>query len=198
MELDGPRQDLDALFDLIVAHVPSPRQAANRDKPFRMLATTLSADPFIGRILTGRVESGTLRAGETVKALSRSGEKLEQFRVSKMLAFRGLSSTAIEVAEAGDIVTLAGMSKATGRRHDLRPQHRHPAARAADRPAHHLGHVRHQRFALGRPGGKKVQSRVIRERLLKEARSTWPSRYRTPPAATPSRWRAGASSRWAC
>ncbi|MDP5360712.1 MAG: GTP-binding protein, partial [Paracoccaceae bacterium] len=81
--LDGPRKNLDALFDLIVSHVPAPKQIALKNEPFRMLATTLSADPFIGRILTGRVEAGTLRACETFKALSRDGSKLEQFRVSK-------------------------------------------------------------------------------------------------------------------
>src|SRR5690606_31748808 len=86
LTLDGPRKNLDALFDVVIDHVPSPRQLAAIDQPFRMLATTLSADPFIGRILTGRVESGRLRAGETVKALSRDGDKLEQFRVSKILA----------------------------------------------------------------------------------------------------------------
>ena len=108
MELDGPRKDLTALFDLIVKHVPAPRQIAQASEPFRMLATTLSADPFIGRILTGRVEAGTLRAGETIKAITRDGERIEQFRVSKVLAFRGLTQTPIDAAEAGDIVTLAG------------------------------------------------------------------------------------------
>jgi GTP-binding protein len=112
-ELDGPRENHDALFDMVLKHVPMPAQISRREEPFQMLATPLSADPFIGRILTGRVEAGTLRAGETVKALSRNGDKIEQFRVSKILAFRGLSQTAIDVAEAGDIVTLAGMTKAT-------------------------------------------------------------------------------------
>ena len=112
-ELNGPRKTLDALYQLVIDHVPAPAQVARRHEPFQMLATTLSADPFIGRILTGRVESGTLRAGETIKALSRTGEKLEQFRVSKVLAYRGLVQTAIDVAEAGDIVTLAGMTKPT-------------------------------------------------------------------------------------
>jgi hypothetical protein len=69
-ELDGPRKDLNALFDLVMRHVPAPAQIARRSEPFQMLATTLSADPFIGRILTGRVEAGTLRAGETIKAIS--------------------------------------------------------------------------------------------------------------------------------
>ncbi|MEY5038381.1 MAG: hypothetical protein RL472_1487, partial [Pseudomonadota bacterium] len=73
MDLDGPRKDLSALFDLIVKHVHAPKQIAQAAEPFRMLATTLSADPFIGRILTGRVESGTLKVGEQLKALTRTG-----------------------------------------------------------------------------------------------------------------------------
>ena len=100
LALDGPRTTLDALFDTIIAHVPAPRQAQDRDKPFRMLATTLSADPFIGRILTGRVESGSLKVGETIKALTRKGEKLEQFRVTKILAYRGLTSVQDRLLEA--------------------------------------------------------------------------------------------------
>ncbi len=112
-ELDGPRKNLDALFDLIVKHVPAPTQVAKAAEPFKMLATTLSADAFIGRILTGRVESGTLSVGTQIKALSRTGEKIEQFRVTKILAFRGLGQQPIEEAVAGDIVTIAGMTKAT-------------------------------------------------------------------------------------
>ena len=111
--LDGPRKGLAALFDLVVNHVPRPRQLSRLAEPFQMLATTLSADPFIGRILTGRVEAGQLRAGATVQALSRIGEKIEQFRATKILAFRGLTQQPIDVASAGDIVTLAGMSRAT-------------------------------------------------------------------------------------
>jgi GTP-binding protein len=169
MELDGPRQNLDALFDLIVSHVPAPRQIENRDKPFRMLATTLSADPFIGRILTGRVESGTLRAGETVKALSRTGERIEQFRVSKILAFRGLSSQAIDAAEAGDIVTLAGMSKATVADTICDTSIDIPLpAQPIDPPTISVTFGINDSPLAGREG-KKVQSRVIRERLMKEA-----------------------------
>lgn len=170
-ELDGPRQDLSALFDLILRHVPAPRQIENRDKPFRMLATTLSADPFIGRILTGRVESGTLRAGETVKALSRTGERIEQFRVSKILAFRGLTQQGIEVAEAGDIVTLAGMSKATVADTicDLSIDIPLPA-QPIDPPTISVTFGINDSPLAGREG-KKVQSRVIRERLMKEAES---------------------------
>ncbi len=168
-ELDGPRKNLDALFDLIVRHVEPPKQLAAKDEPFRMLATTLSADPFIGRILTGRVEAGTLRAGETVKALSRKGEKLEQFRVSKILAFRGLSQSAIELAEAGDIVTLAGMTKATVADTicDLSNDIPIPA-QPIDPPTISVTFGINDSPLAGRDG-KKVQSRVIRERLMKEA-----------------------------
>ncbi len=168
-QLDGPRENLDALFDLVLRHVPMPAQISRREEPFQMLATTLSADPFIGRILTGRVEAGTLRAGETVKALSRNGDKLEQFRVSKILAFRGLSQTAIDVAEAGDIVTLAGMSKATVADTicDLTIDTAIPA-QPIDPPTITVTFGINDSPLAGRDG-KKVQSRVIRERLMRES-----------------------------
>jgi len=167
--LEGPRKDLTALFDLIISHVESPKQQAAKDQPFRMLATTLSADPFIGRILTGRVEAGTLRAGETVKALSRNGEKLEQFRVSKILAFRGLSQQPIDAAEAGDIVTLAGMTKATVADTicDLSNDIPIPS-QPIDPPTITVTFGINDSPLAGRDG-KKVQSRVIRERLMREA-----------------------------
>ncbi|MCO8144282.1 translational GTPase TypA [Rhodovulum tesquicola] len=169
LTLDGPRKDLHALFDLILDHVPAPKQLAHVDEPFRMLATTLSADPFIGRILTGRIESGRVRAGDTIKALSRSGEELERFRVSKVLAFRGLSQTAIEVGEAGDIVTLAGMSKATVADTLCATAVTEPLpAQPIDPPTISVTFGINDSPLAGREG-KKVQSRVIRERLMKEA-----------------------------
>jgi len=168
-ELDGPRKDMAALFDMVLAHVPAPKQVAERKAPFRMLATTLSADPYLGRILTGRVESGTLRAGETIKALSRTGERLEQFRVSKILAFRGLSQQPIDAAEAGDIVTLAGMSKATvaDTLCALELDTALPA-QPIDPPTISVTFGINDSPLAGRDGSK-VQSRVIRERLMREA-----------------------------
>ncbi|NEX44985.1 translational GTPase TypA [Pseudotabrizicola algicola] len=168
-ELDGPRKDLSALFDLVLRHVPAPKQIARRSEPFQMLATTLSADPFIGRILTGRVEAGTLRAGETLKALSRNGEKIEQFRVSKVLAYRGLVQTAIDAAEAGDIVTLAGMTKATvaDTLCALEIDTALPA-QPIDPPTISITFGINDSPLAGKEG-TKVQSRVIRERLMKEA-----------------------------
>ncbi|WP_435168254.1 translational GTPase TypA [Falsirhodobacter sp. 1013] len=169
MELDGPRKDLSALFDLILKHVPQPKQIARRNEPFQMLATTLSADPFIGRILTGRVEAGTLKAGDTLKAMTRTGERIEQFRVSKVLAYRGLVQTPIDVAEAGDIVTLAGMTKATvaDTLCDLSIDVPLPA-QPIDPPTISVTFGINDSPLAGKDGNK-VQSRVIRERLMKEA-----------------------------
>ncbi|MGI1661661.1 translational GTPase TypA [Palleronia sp. KMU-117] len=170
-ELDGPRKDLSALFNLIVAHVPPPRQTSRVEEPFRMLATTLSADPFIGRILTGRIESGRLTTGATIQALSRIGQKIEQFRVTKILAFRGLSQQTIETAEAGDIVTVAGMSKATVSDTLCALAVDTPLpAQPIDPPTISVTFGINDSPLAGRDG-KKVQSRVIRERLMKEAES---------------------------
>jgi len=171
MTLDGPRKDLKALFELILEHVPAPAQMADVDKPFTMLATTLGGDPFLGRLLTGRVESGKLKAGQTIKAMSRDGTLIENFRCTKILAFRGLDQTAIDVAEAGDIVSIAGMSKATVA-DTLAEQSVVDAipAQPIDPPTITVTFGINDSPLAGRDG-KKVQSRVIRERLHKEAES---------------------------
>ena len=168
-ELDGPRKDLTALFDLIVNHVPAPRQQAHADEDFRMLATTLSADPFVGRILTGRVESGRLKVGQTVQAITRVGQKIEQFRVTKIRAFRGLGQQDIEEAVAGDIVSIAGMSKATVADTICALAVDEPLeAQPIDPPTISVTFGINDSPLAGRDG-KKVQSRVIRDRLMKEA-----------------------------
>jgi len=171
MTLDGPRKDLDALFKLILEHVPAPAQIADKEKPFTMLATTLGGDPFLGRLLTGRVESGTLKAGQTIKAMSRDGTLIENFRATKILAFRGLDQTGIDLAEAGDIVSIAGMSKATVD-DTLAEQSVVDAipAQPIDPPTITVTFGINDSPLAGRDG-KKVQSRVIRDRLMKEAES---------------------------
>ena len=167
--LDGPRKDLSALYRMILDHVPTPAQAARRTEPFAMLATTLSADPFLGRLLTGRIESGTVRTGQTVKALARDGREIERFRVSKILAFRGLARAAIETAEAGDIVSLAGMTRASvaDTLADLAVTEAIPA-QPIDPPTISVTFGINDSPLAGRDGDK-VQSRVIRDRLMREA-----------------------------
>ncbi|MFD1511233.1 translational GTPase TypA [Lacimonas salitolerans] len=170
-ELDGPRKNLDALFQLIVNHVPAPKQIKHQDDDFRMLATTLGADPFVGRILTGRVESGRAKVGQTVQALSRVGQKIEQFRIAKIQAFRGLGQQDIEEALAGDIVSLAGMSKATVSDTICALAVEEPLeAQPIDPPTITVTFGINDSPLAGRDG-KKVQSRVIRDRLMKEAES---------------------------
>ena len=170
-ELDGPRKDLSALFDLIVNHVPKPRQIARQGEDFSMLATTLGSDAFVGRLLTGRVESGKLKVGATVQALSRIGQKIEQFRVTRIQAFRGLAEQDIDEAMAGDIVSIAGMSKATvadticALAVDIALP-----AQPIDPPTITVTFGINDSPLAGRDG-KKVQSRVIRDRLMKEAES---------------------------
>ena len=170
-ELDGPRKDLAALFNLVVNHVPAPRQIKHQDEPFTMLATTLGSDPFVGRVLTGRVETGTLKVGATVQALSRVGQKIEQFRVTRVQAFRGLAQQDIDEAQAGDIVSLAGMSKATVSDTICALAVDEPLeAQPIDPPTITVTFGINDSPLAGRDG-KKVQSRVIRDRLMKEAES---------------------------
>jgi GTP-binding protein len=169
--LDGPRKTLDALFNLIGTHVPTPAQVLQRSEHFRMLATTLGGDSFLGRILTGRVESGSLKTGQNLRALGRNGEVIETFRVSKILAFRGLKQQAIDLAEAGDIVSIAGMSKATVADTVADPSVAEPIpSQPIDPPTITVTFGINDSPLAGRDG-KKVQSRVIRDRLLKECES---------------------------
>ncbi len=170
-ELDGPRKDLTALYRLILEHVPAPAQAARRGEPFAMLATTLAADPFLGRLLTGRIEQGTVRAGQTVRALARDGREIERFRVSRILAFRGLTRQPLDAAEAGDIVSIAGMARATvaDTIADMMVETAIPA-QPIDPPTISVTFSINNSPLAGRDGDK-VQSRVIRERLMREAES---------------------------
>ncbi|MDC3086968.1 translational GTPase TypA [Paracoccaceae bacterium] len=169
--LEGPRKNLDSLFKLISTHVSQPRQISRRYEPFKMLATTLGGDSFLGRVLTGRIESGTLKTGQQLKAISINNEFVENFRVNKILAFRGLKQQAIDTAEAGDIVSLAGMSKATVADTIADQSVQDPIpAQPIDPPTITVTFGINDSPLAGRDG-KKVQSRVIRDRLLKECES---------------------------
>ena len=170
-DLNGPRKDLCALFDLIINHVPPPLQAEHVKDDFRMLATTLGSDPFVGRILTGRIESGIIKVGSTVQAISRSSQKIEQFRVSKIRAFRGLGHQDIDEGVAGDIVSLAGMTKATVADTICALAVETPLeSQPIDPPTITVTFGINDSPLAGREGSK-VQSRVIRDRLMKEAES---------------------------
>jgi len=161
----GPKVDMAPLFDLVLAHVPPPNV---EEGPFRMLATTLEADPFLGRILTGRISSGSIKPNQAIKAISRDGTLVESFRVSKVLAFRGIERQPIELGDTGDIVALAGMSDATVADTLCDPSIDKPLpAQPIDPPTLSMTFRINDGPYAGQEGDK-VQSRVIRERLLKE------------------------------
>ena len=166
LTLEGPKESIAPLLDKVLEHVPPP---VTEDGLFRMLATTLEADPFLGRLLTGRIRSGSVKPGQYLKALSRSGETVENFRVSKVLAFRGLERRPIELGEAGDIVAIAGLSEASVADTLADPSIETPIpAQPIDPPTLAMT-FRINDSPLAGQEGDKVQSRVIRDRLLREA-----------------------------
>ncbi|GAB4525932.1 MAG: translational GTPase TypA [Amphiplicatus sp.] len=170
LSLDGPRTDLSPLFETIIARTPPPRVEKGAEAlPFRMLATTLEADPFLGRILTGRIVSGVARPGAAMKALSRDGREIERARVTRVLAFRGLKRQPIEEAGPGDIVALAGFAKASVADTLCDPSVDGALpAQPIDPPTLSIFISANDSPLAGREGDK-VQSRVIRERLMRQA-----------------------------
>ena len=108
---EGPRESMAPLFELLIAHIPPPQ--ADPEGPFAMLASTLEYDSYLGRVLTGRIHSGVARVNMAVHALARDGRVIEEARMTKLLAFRGLERVPIERAEAGDIIAVAGLERAT-------------------------------------------------------------------------------------
>ena len=172
LDMNVPNDNLAPLFDLIVRHVPEPKQIAKVDKPFQILNVLIESDPFLGRLLTGRIESGKAVPGMAIKALDRDGKEIERGRITKVLAFRGLRRQPVEEgAEAGDIVAIAGMSKATvaDTLCALDVTEALPA-QPIDPPTISMT-VSVNDSPLAGKEGDKVQSRVIRDRLLKEAES---------------------------
>ncbi len=164
---EGPETDgMKPLLDLVLQHVPEPHV---EEGPFRMIGTILEANPFLGRIITGRITSGSVKPNQTIKVLHHDGTLLETGRVSKILAFRGLERQPIDIGEAGDIIALAGLSKGTvaDTYCDLsitEPMHAQPI----DPPTVTMSFLVNDSPLAGTEGDK-VTSRVIRDRLLKEA-----------------------------
>jgi GTP-binding protein len=165
--LEAPRKDMAALFNAIIRRVPAPK--ANPEGAFAMLVTTLEADPYLGRVLTGRIESGTVRPNMAIKALSREGAVLEQGRISKVLAFRGLERVAIEEAEAGDIVAIAGMSKSTVADTLCAPEVAAALPAQPIDPSTLAMTFSINNSPLAGQDGDKLTSRVLGARLMREA-----------------------------
>src|ERR1700681_3202665 len=166
-DLDGPHKDLAPLLDLIIAHVPPPQ--ADPDAPFTMLATTLDYDPYLGRVLTGLIHSGVARLNMPVKSLGRDGRVIEQARLTKLQAFRGLDRRPIEEARAGDIIAVAGLGLTTVADTICAPEVVTPLpADPIDPPTLAMTFSVNDSPLAGREGSK-VTSRVIAARLHREA-----------------------------
>ncbi|WP_448581976.1 translational GTPase TypA [Thermaurantiacus sp.] len=158
---------LEPLFECILAHVPAP--AADPDKPFRLLVSLLDRDAFVGRMLTGRIASGRLKLNMPIRALDPSGHLIEEGRATKIFAFRGLERVPVDAAEAGDIVSIAGMQAATVAHTLADPAAAAPlAAQPIDPPTLVIRFSVNDSPFAGREGSK-VTSRMIRDRLFLEA-----------------------------
>jgi GTP-binding protein len=163
---EGPKEDMAPLFDMVLRHVPAPKV---EDGSFRMLGTLLEANPYLGRLVTGRVFAGSVKPNQSVKVLDRKGNVVEQGRVSKILAFRGIERTPIEEAEAGDIVAIAGLEKFNVADTLGAPDVTEPLqAQPIDPPTLSMTFLVNDSPLAGTEGDK-VTSRVIRARLMKEA-----------------------------
>jgi GTP-binding protein len=163
---DGPKdRGMAPLFDLVLSHVTPPKVEQG---PFRMLGTILESNPYLGRIVTGRITSGSVKPNQQVKVLDRNGELIEEGRVTKVLAFRGLERAPIEEGSAGDIVAIAGLPEAFVSHTLCAPEVTEPLpAQPIDPPTLTMT-FRINDSPLAGTEGDKVQSRVIRDRLLRE------------------------------
>jgi len=160
---------LEPMFETIVRHVPAPK--ADVDGPFKFLVTLLDRDNFLGRILTGRIDSGTLKVYMPIHALDQDGNVIEQGRASKILAFRGLERVPVDEARAGDIVSIAGLTTATVANTIADTSVNEAiAAQPIDPPTLSMRFAVNDSPMAGREG-TKVTSRMIRDRLFREAES---------------------------
>ena len=165
--LEGSHDDgMQPLFDLVLSHVKPP---AVEEGPFRLLGTILEANNYLGRIITGRISSGSVKPNQSVKVLDHDGKLIETGRITKVLAFRGIERTAVDEAEAGDIVALAGLPDATVAHTICDPSVEKPiAAQPIDPPTLSMT-FRVNDSPLAGTEGTKVTGRMIRDRLLREA-----------------------------
>ncbi len=165
--LEGSHDDgMTPLFDLIVRHV---KQPTVEEGPFRLLGTILEANPYLGRIVTGRITSGSAKPNQAVKVLDYDGKLVETGRITKVLAFRGLERVPVEEAEAGDIVAIAGLPEATVAHTICDPSVDTPIhAQPIDPPTLAMT-FRVNDSPLAGTEGSKVTGRMIRDRLLREA-----------------------------
>ena len=166
-ELDEPKENLHALLDLILDYVEPPKVETN--KPFAMLSTLLDSDPYLGRCLVGRVEQGTAKVNDTVRAINLDGEQIESGRLTKLFKFEGTQRTPVEEVQTGDIICIAGLARASVADTICNPDVITPISSTPIDPPTMSITITVNDSPLSGLEGKKVTSTVIRERLLAEA-----------------------------
>ena len=168
-EIDGPRDNLHPLLDLIMEHV-KPAEL-DKTKPFAMLSTLLYADSFLGRSLVGRISQGTAKANQPIKAINLKGEKVDEGKLTKIFRYEGTKKVPIEIGEAGDIVVIAGLEKANVADTICDPEVNDPIpATPIDPPTMSIT-VSVNSSPLAGTEGKKLTSTQIRDRLVLEAQN---------------------------
>ena len=165
-ELDDARDNLHPLLDIILAHVPPP--IVEPDKPFAMLATLLDSDPYIGRCLTGRVLQGKATLNAAVKAINLNGDQIETGRLTKLLRFEGTKRVPVDEVQAGDLICIAGLTKASVADTIGDPSITDALASTPIDPPTMSVTITVNDSPFAGQEGKKVTSTVIRERLLAE------------------------------
>jgi len=168
-EVDGPRENLHPLLDLIIEHV-NPAEL-DKTKPFAMLSTLLYADSFLGRSLVGKISQGTAKANQPIKAINLKGEKVDEGRLTKIFRYEGTKKVPIEVGEAGDIVIIAGLEKANVADTICDPEVNEPLpATPIDPPTMSIT-ISVNSSPLAGTEGKKLTSTQIKDRLISEAQN---------------------------
>ena len=168
-EVDGPRENLHPLLDLILEHVNP--DDLDKTKPFAMLSTLLYADSFLGRSLVGKISQGTAKANQPIKAINLKGEKVDEGRLTKIFRYEGTKKVPIEVGEAGDIVVIAGLEKANVADTICDPEVNEPLpATPIDPPTMSIT-ISVNSSPLAGTEGKKLTSTQIRDRLVTEAQN---------------------------
>ncbi len=168
-EIDGPRENLHPILDLILEHVEPAK--LDKEKPFAMLSTLLYADSFLGRSLVGKISQGTAKANQQIKAINLEGKKVDEGRLTKIFRYEGTKRVPIEVGEAGDIVIIAGLEKANVADTICDPEVNEPiSATPIDPPTMSIT-VTVNSSPLAGTEGKKLTSTQIRDRLMMESQN---------------------------
>lgn len=195
-DMDAREGTLQPMFETIVSHVPPP--ALDVDAPFTFLVTLLDRDNFLGRILTGRVNSGTVKLNQPIHALDNYGNVIETGRASKIMAFRGLERVPVDEAKAGDIISLAGLTVATVANTIADTSVSVPLkAQPIDPPTLSMRFAVNDSPMAGREG-TKVTSRMIRDRLMREAESNVAVKVTEADDRDSFEVAAAANCSWAC